>query len=180
MDSICNPRYPFQGRTTPQMYPKICAKAHNIEAALWQDPIHFWSQISALPSKTELSARYCRLLTHGAEQHTNVVLKRVPTRVYWHQQNCPKCTSISMNWEFHPILGVFWSLDESNIYPRVGAPKQRDSMFSHEGAYLPQWRMWLCAHKKGCFLTWQSNVPFVVESRKLLSTPQTKGSHSTK
>jgi hypothetical protein len=180
MDSICNPRYPFQGRTTPQMYPKICAKAHNIEAALWQDPIHFWSQISALPSKTELSARYCRLLTHGAEQHTNVVLKQVPTRVHWHQQNCPKSTSLSMNWEFHPILGVFWSLDESNIYPRVGAPKQRDSMFSHEGAYLPQWRMWLCAHKKGCFLTWQSNVPFVVESRKLLSTPQTKGSHSTK
>jgi hypothetical protein len=84
-----------------------------------------------------------------------------------------------LNWEFHPIPGVFWSLDESNIYPRVGAPKQRMHVLPWRGLFTPVKNVASCP-QKGCFLTWQSNVPFVVESRKLLSTPQTKGSHSTK
>jgi len=38
----------------------------------------------------------CKVLQtsdHGAEQHTNVVLTRVPTRVHWHQQIHPKVYS---------------------------------------------------------------------------------------
>jgi hypothetical protein len=76
---------------------------------------------------------------------------------------------------FTQFLEFFGPLMKVTFYPRVGAPKQRDSMFSHEGAYLPRWRTWLRAHKRFVSSLGKAMSPLLLSRGSYSRPPKLKG-----
>lgn len=75
---------------------------------------------------------------------------------------------------FTQFLEFFGPSMKVTFTPVLG-PQNRGCMFSHEGAYLPQWRMWLRAHKRVVSSLGRAMSPLLSSRGSYSRPPKLKG-----